>query len=131
LILSDLVFNHSQVGIRVVWYLGIDDIQHNALLKTCDETLERGPRKGTSWTPCALVFFTHHRPWLAEKDLDFFTKARESGWECEQVLEEHTGVSAMVYPLVILMTLRQVMFEGDSGDSKVRGTVHGWRMWRE
>ena len=32
------------------------------------------------------MFFTHHRPHLADRDMDFFTKARERGWVCEQVL---------------------------------------------
>lgn len=36
-------------------------------------------------TPCALVFFTSHRPHLAHKDMDFFVKAEERGWTVERV----------------------------------------------
>lgn len=36
-------------------------------------------------TPCVLVFFTHHRPHLAAKDMDFFVKASEQGWHVERV----------------------------------------------
>lgn len=35
--------------------------------------------------PCVLVFFTHHRPHLAAKDIDFFVKAAEQGWQVERV----------------------------------------------
>lgn len=89
LLLSDLVFNHQA---------------HEALLKTCDSCLplpnpnprqqvatnqieEQFPEtfeKETS-TPCALVFFTHHRPHLAHKDMAFFELAREKGWKTEKV----------------------------------------------
>lgn len=36
-------------------------------------------------TPCVLVFFTSHRPHLAHKDMEFFSKAHEAGWEVERV----------------------------------------------
>lgn len=93
IILSDLLFNHSQ---------------HDALLRTCDQTLAH------TAPALVLVFYTHHRPWLAEKDMEFFEKARNAGWECEQVVQAYTGA----------------MFADDRGDEKIRGTVHGWRMWR-
>ena len=54
IILSDLVFNHSQ---------------HHALLRTCSALLR--PKTG-----CVYVFYTHHRPLLADRDLDFFTIAQ-------------------------------------------------------
>lgn len=93
LILSDLVFNHSQ---------------HRHLLKSCLST--------SAPTSELLVFYTHHRPRHAENDLNFFNLAREEGWECEEVVEEWTGV----------------MFGADAhlGEEKMRGTVHGWRCWR-
>ncbi|CED83049.1 Predicted methyltransferase [Phaffia rhodozyma] len=87
LILSDLVFNHTQ---------------HKALLKSCAQT--------SSLTSRLLVFYTHHRPHFADRDLVFFDLAREDGWECEEIVTEWTGP----------------MFETDPGDEKVRGTVHGW-----
>ncbi|KDQ17335.1 hypothetical protein BOTBODRAFT_64330 [Botryobasidium botryosum FD-172 SS1] len=97
IILSDLVFNHSQ---------------HDALLNTCEATLAKG--SSPYGTPCLLVFYTHHRPHLAEKDLDFFRKAEARGWRCEEFLTERM----------------KAMFPEDPGDAEVRSTVHGWRVWR-
>ncbi|TFK23372.1 nicotinamide N-methyltransferase [Coprinopsis marcescibilis] len=97
IILSDLVFNHSQ---------------HDALLSTCEavltssSTVEEGPE------PCVLVFYSHHRPHLAHRDMEFFSKAKDRGWKVEKVVEER-------FP---------VMFPEDSGDETVRSTVHGWRL---
>lgn len=85
------VFNHSQ---------------HTALLDTCNAT--------THAASSLLVFYTHHRPHLAEADVAFFAMARERGWQSEVITEEYTGP----------------MFEHDRGDAKVRGTVWGWRCWR-
>lgn len=65
LILSDLLFNHSQ---------------HGALVKTVQEGLASGGR--------ALVFFTPHRPWLYEEDMKFFGIAEEAGFGVVKVLEE-------------------------------------------
>ncbi|KAJ7449599.1 putative methyltransferase-domain-containing protein [Mycena latifolia] len=65
IIMSDLVFNHSQ---------------HDALLKTCERALSAA--EGA----CVLVFYTHHRPHLAALDMDFFAKARVEGWTCEEIL---------------------------------------------
>jgi len=55
------------------------------------------------------VFYTHHRPWLKEKDLEFFEVARTAGFSMEEVLVEHV----------------QPMFKEDRGDEKERGTVYG------
>lgn len=79
LLLSDLIFNHQA---------------HPALLQTMDACLPQAQTFGTSHppgrekernTPCALVFFSHHRPHLAERDMDFFTQAEAAGWKCESV----------------------------------------------
>ncbi|KAF8873886.1 putative methyltransferase-domain-containing protein [Infundibulicybe gibba] len=94
IILSDLVFNHSQ---------------HDALLKTCDLALDRHPSSSV------LVFFTHHRPHLAHRDMQFFTKASDGGWRCEEILTRK-------FP---------PMFPEDSGDEEVRATVHGWKLTRQ
>ncbi|KAJ7077859.1 nicotinamide N-methyltransferase [Mycena belliarum] len=91
IIMSDLVFNHSQ---------------HDALLQTCERCL--------SAQGCVLVFYTHHRPHLAARDLEFFDKARVQGWTCEEILMQSF---APMFPL-------------DSGPATVRGTVHGWRLRR-
>ncbi|KAG0353059.1 nicotinamide n-methyltransferase [Podila minutissima] len=113
IILSDLLFNHSQ---------------HRAMLKTCKETLK--PKTGR-----VFVFFTHHRPWLADADNKFFEIAAapvlpppaddESsdderdlggfGFKVEKVLEEKMAP----------------MFMEDPGSEEVRATVHGYIMWLE
>ncbi|KAH7908812.1 putative methyltransferase-domain-containing protein [Hygrophoropsis aurantiaca] len=102
IIMSDLIFNHSQ---------------HDALLKTCDQCLRR-PTGGSGSVrapiPCLLVFYTHHRPHLAHRDLEFFTKARNQGWNCEEIVTEK-------FP---------PMFPEDPGEEEVRSTVHGWRLLR-
>ncbi|RPD77120.1 hypothetical protein L226DRAFT_544598 [Lentinus tigrinus ALCF2SS1-7] len=92
-IMSDLVFNHSQ---------------HDAMLNSCDAALSR--RKPA----VVLCFFTHHRPHLAERDMDFFIKARQRGWHCEEILTRK-------YP---------PMFPEDPGEEEVRATVHGWSLTR-
>ncbi|EJD51861.1 nicotinamide N-methyltransferase [Auricularia subglabra TFB-10046 SS5] len=99
ILMSDLVFNHSQ---------------HDALLKTCEASLGQRSPESDAETPCLLVFYTHHRPHLAHRDLGFFEKARHRGWDCEEIVTERFGV----------------MFHEDSGDEEVRATVHGWRVRR-
>ncbi|KAK6526269.1 nicotinamide n-methyltransferase [Orbilia ellipsospora] len=96
LILSDLIFNHSQ---------------HEALLKSVQSTLAKPDG-------VALVFFTPHRPWLYEADLNFFKIARESGdFDVEQVLEQK---------------MDKAMFEVDKGDENVRRMVYGYRItWKK
>ncbi|KAG1824616.1 putative methyltransferase-domain-containing protein [Suillus subaureus] len=100
IILSDLIFNHSQ---------------HDALLKSCDMCLtSRSASDDASIVPCVLVFYSHHRPHLADRDLEFFRKAQGAGWVCEEIVTHK-------YP---------PMFPEDPGEEKVRATVHGWRMTR-
>ncbi len=81
LVLADLLFNHSE---------------HGRLVATVRATLKR-EREAR-----ALVFFTPHRPWLLEKDLEFLRLAEEAGlavskvgeWVRERVMfEEDRGVS--------------------------------------
>jgi nicotinamide N-methyltransferase len=81
LILADLLFNHSE---------------HEKLIKSIQETLRRSPES------VAMVFFTPYRPWLLEKDMDFFRLARESGFKVEKVLEK---------------VMDKVLFEKDRGVS--------------
>ncbi|KIY70044.1 hypothetical protein CYLTODRAFT_442264 [Cylindrobasidium torrendii FP15055 ss-10] len=92
IILSDLIFNHSQ---------------HDALLSSCEQAISLK-------NACVLVFYTHHRPHLAHKDMEFFSKAQERGWTCEEVVTRK-------FP---------PMFPEDPGAEEVRGTVHGWKLVR-
>ncbi|KAI5840494.1 S-adenosyl-L-methionine-dependent methyltransferase [Morchella snyderi] len=64
LVLSDLLFNHSQ---------------HGALAATVKAAMKADG--------VALVFFTPHRPWLLSEDLAFFQVAEEAGFEVRKVLE--------------------------------------------
>ncbi|KAJ2805867.1 Protein N-terminal and lysine N-methyltransferase efm7 [Coemansia guatemalensis] len=90
LILCDLVFNHTE---------------HLKLLESVCRLMSKP-------NGVAFVFFTHHRPWLAEKDMEFITRAHdEMDLDVTRVAEIHTGV----------------MFPEDPGDEQVRGTVHGFR----
>ncbi|KAF9512129.1 hypothetical protein BS47DRAFT_1466587 [Hydnum rufescens UP504] len=102
ILMSDLIFNHSQ---------------HDALLNTCEQALsfERSNQDTVlPSTPAVLVFFSHHRPNLAHRDLNFFTKARDRGWTCEEFFSQNMGA----------------MFPDDPGDLAVRSVVHGWRLYR-
>ncbi|RKP38602.1 hypothetical protein BJ085DRAFT_22297, partial [Dimargaris cristalligena] len=95
IILCDLIFNHSQ---------------HTQLLRTCRECLDTSDPAHPGEI---YVFFTHHRPHLAHRDLAFFTKAQEEfGFESEEFM------TRMMIP----------MFEKDQGPASVRATVHCYRM---
>lgn len=65
-IMSDLIFNHQA---------------HGALLDTVEWCLAPGAAS------CVLVFFSHHRPHLADKDLAFFDRAAERGFVCDKLRE--------------------------------------------
>jgi len=96
IIMSDLVFNHSQ---------------HQALLNTSELALSQSvPHQIIP--PCLLVFYSHHRPHFASRDMEFFQIARERGWICEEVVTEK------FLP----------MFPNDLGDEDIRATVHGWML---
>ncbi|CCG82991.1 Putative nicotinamide N-methyltransferase [Taphrina deformans PYCC 5710] len=92
LLLSDLVFNHQA---------------HPDLLKTCRSCLSDRPGSQV------LVFYTHHRPHLADKDDAFLALAPEYGFRVEKVVED--------------VSEKNVMFEEDGGSREVRSTVHGYR----
>ncbi|KAJ2491868.1 Protein N-terminal and lysine N-methyltransferase efm7 [Coemansia sp. RSA 2050] len=90
LILSDLVFNHSE---------------HSGLLRSVDRLMTK-PRADGSGGGEAFVFFTHHRPWLADKDMDFLTRAHdELGLTVTRLVEDYTGA----------------MFDSDPGDERDAG----------
>ncbi|KAI9835035.1 MAG: hypothetical protein M1819_002587 [Sarea resinae] len=79
LILADLLFNHSE---------------HGKLINTLEKSLKK---TGDSH---ALVFFTPYRPWLLDKDLAFFDRAKEAGFKVEKIMEK---------------VIDKVMFEEDPG----------------
>lgn len=69
-------------------------MQHEALLKTSRAALKTYV-PGEAHKPCVLVFYTHHRPHLAHRDMGFFEKAKEDGWLCEEILTEKFPVSLL------------------------------------
>ncbi|KAH9813099.1 hypothetical protein DFH28DRAFT_930286 [Melampsora americana] len=75
ILLSDLVFNHSQ---------------HEALLLTCERFL-RQPSNTDSHTPCLLVFFSHHRPKFMKEDNQLIELAQTRGWTCKKVVEDRNA----------------------------------------
>ena len=93
----------------------------------------RSTSDNASMEPCVLVFYSHHRPHLADRDLGFFRKAQTVGWACEEIVTRK-------YPVRLFRTLMlffclwcnvvQPMFPEDPGEEEVRATVHGWRMTR-
>ncbi|RHZ70259.1 hypothetical protein Glove_273g10 [Diversispora epigaea] len=90
IIMSDLIFNHSQ---------------HSALLKTCEKCLDKHGQ--------ILVFFTHHKPHLADRDMKFFEEVQKDNmFKVEKIVEE----------------IMQPMFEKDLGSELVRSTVHGYKL---
>ncbi|KAI1307684.1 nicotinamide n-methyltransferase [Mortierella claussenii] len=113
IILSDLLFNHSQ---------------HRSMLKTCKETLKRG-------TGRVFVFFTHHRPWLADADNKFFEIAAApviepvDGDESSDDERDLGGYGFKVEK--VLEEKMTPMFMEDPGSEEVRATVHGYIMWLE
>ena len=101
-LLSDLIFNHQA---------------HPALIDTLDRCMRRDGQ--------ALVFFSHHRPHLAERDLAFFTLAEERGYVCTKLQE--WVLSVRIRPSLLTSSL-QPMFPDDPGDAQVRATVHGYTL---
>ncbi|KAJ6235152.1 protein n-terminal and lysine n-methyltransferase efm7 [Anaeramoeba flamelloides] len=90
-LMSDIIFNH---------------ICHDQLIKTCKEVLR------LDGCGQVLVTVTHHRPKLKEKDLEFFTKAKEEGFLVDYLYSENKGL----------------MFPKDEGDKKERSLVHVYKM---
>lgn len=106
IILSDLVFNHSQ---------------HHAMLRTCRELLT--PGKGRVY-----VFYTHHRPHLAHRDVEFFQIAQRP-YRPEADPEDRDALGYGFKVDEFMTEKMGVMFKEDPGDEQVRSTVHGWQMW--
>ncbi|GAA5894228.1 hypothetical protein JCM5296_004689 [Sporobolomyces johnsonii] len=121
-LLSDLVFNHSQ---------------HLALLNTCLSCLaspSAAPLPSSSAappqrpsvdlapevlsTPAVLCFFSHHRPKFVDADLQILELARAHGWEVTKVWEDKDAGPAFPED------------EDRLGQPEIRGTVHGWMFTR-
>ena len=66
--------------------------KHRALLTTCERAIAPGG--------CVLVFYTHHRPHLAHRDMEFFGMAGEMRWKCEKVLTERFPVRVCLWSFV-------------------------------
>src|SRR5258708_26666300 len=75
---------HVYVGAYVRTYLSGRKKKHRALLATCERVITPGG--------CVLVFFTHNRPHLAQRDMEFFKMASEMKWESEKALTERLPV---------------------------------------
>ena len=71
---------YLHVYVQYMWYacIFISDEKHRALLLSSERTIAPGG--------CVLVFYTHHRPQLAHRDMEFVKMAGEMRWECEKVL---------------------------------------------
>ncbi|CAE6399163.1 unnamed protein product [Rhizoctonia solani] len=103
IILSDLIFNHSQArrggaGRNEIGRWGCilwSSLTGNSIITIIDpKKLSHEPERAMDIsTPCVLVFFSHHRPQYISRDLDFFTRAKERGWICEQVVQTKMKVS--------------------------------------
>ncbi|KAI3634204.1 hypothetical protein MIR68_007808 [Amoeboaphelidium protococcarum] len=87
-ILCDLIFNHNQ---------------HRNMLVSCQRALQN---KGG----IVLCAFTHHRPWLADRDMEFIALAQSDEFRFK--IADYTQVKM------------PEMFTEDPGDVDVRQTVH-------
>ncbi|KAF7974101.1 hypothetical protein HWV62_13421 [Athelia sp. TMB] len=93
---------------------------HIALLKSCLDTLaphasnKLDEDEASVPAPAVLVFYSHHVPKYADRDLRFFEEAKERGWVCKEMAVEK-------YP---------PMFPEDPGSEEVRSTVHRWKLTR-
>ena len=89
------IFNHSE---------------HKSLVKSIQLCLQHNDEARV------YVFYTHHRPWLKEKDLEFFDIAVQAGFSVDDLLTEH----------------HTPMFKDDRGDETERSTVYGRSIkWRD
>ncbi|KAF8936153.1 hypothetical protein EDD21DRAFT_376736 [Dissophora ornata] len=113
IILSDLLFNHTQ---------------HRSMLKSCKETLKPG-------TGRVFVFFTHHRPWLADADNKFFEIAAApviEPPEGDESSDDERDLGGFGFKVEKVLEEKMTpMFLEDPGSEEVRATVHGYIMWLE
>ena len=91
---STLSIRHS-----LVFCSYLPNRKHEALLNTCEHALASQVSDGIN-PPCVLVFYTHHRPRLALRDMNFFQLAQQKGWTCEEVFQRKYPVSASLDPYI-------------------------------
>ncbi|KAM0684359.1 Protein N-terminal and lysine N-methyltransferase efm7 [Mitosporidium daphniae] len=106
IILSDLIFNHSQ---------------HIPLLATASALLNKNSRDAM-----LLVAFSHHRPHKISEDLNFFHLAAH-GRAPEEAGHNDTFPGLSFPPFIVVKTdtiVMQPMFEHDKGDPVIRSQVH-------
>lgn len=78
----------------------------------------------------ALVFFTHHRPKYADRDMRFFELAQGINLEDDSDDMSTRGVGKFEGTKV-LEKFCGPMFEKDEGDVTVRSIVHGYQLKRK
>jgi len=94
IICADLIFNHHS---------------HLGLLKTCHDCL--------SDTGKVFIAFSHHKPQLQHRDMNFFELAKETPFN---------------FTVTKVLSKRMTpMFEQDFGPEEVRGTVHFYLMTKQ
>eukprot|EP00834_Sanchytrium_tribonematis_P007095 NODE_593_length_5604_cov_0.739691.p5 type:complete len:230 gc:universal NODE_593_length_5604_cov_0.739691:2527-3216(+) len=99
ILMADLVFNHSE---------------QDKLLRTA--------KKSLAHEGVVLVFFTSHRPWLREKDLEFFKKAVIHGFAVKELFRiEHLNP---VFP-------EDSTRDKSEKDYELRSSVDAYELWIE
>lgn len=83
-LMSDLIFNHQAHGAM------LDTLEQCLPPPTPSPQVSLQSKEASQGCddyngPQALVFFTHHRPHLAHRDLEFFELARARGWTAQQI----------------------------------------------
>lgn len=78
------------------------------MLKTCELAL--APSKpGGDAVPQVFVFYSHHRPHLAHRDMQFFEKAEQRGWVCEEIYTKTFPVRvSLQFQLAFALTIQLV-----------------------
>ena len=106
IILSDLIFNHSQ---------------HIPLLATASALLNE-----ENHAAIVLVAFSHHRPHKMKEDLEFFTLAARGRTQAEACPD--SPFPSLFFPPFFVTEMdgimMQPMFEDDPGDPIIRSKIH-------
>lgn len=111
ILMCDLIFNHSE-HLKLL----------NSMLLAFGEDENKKPKDNNNFNitknqknPIAYCTFTHHRPWLKEKDLKFLDLCRENGLQVD---------------LIKIFQYDQVMFESDRGDPEERKKVYAYKIFK-
>lgn len=93
--------NNDQFDLILMADLIFNHTEHKKMLKTASELLKKDGQ--------ILVFFSHHRPQFVQRDLKFLELAKNDfGFKITQLPD----------------IIRNVMFEEDPGDEKIRKTIY-------